>query len=271
MVELQTLLLSKVLPGGILSLIIGILFFVGRSRFLTMFTSTKIEKLVYSKEKNFFIKATKTTFVVILISATLFYCSVLLMILKLKYMLIIITIVVLAILLIGAIFYAIIYFKQGLKKYFEEADRKIASLFLLLYNLFSFSLIPLIAGSLFTLNEEDVKQIIDINKLIELRFLIILIILLFIFIGALCLRLFENTLILITKEIRVEKLLFIKFGNGTEVTKWYIFHLNENNQFLLGDNPIQDKCMVYKFIEKEELIKKEIYVHQDEDPSLPIA
>lgn len=271
MAELQTLLLSKVLPGGILSFIIGILFFVGRSRFLTMFTSTKIEKLVYSKEKNFFIKATKIILVVILISATLFYYSVLLIILKFKCALIIITIGVLAILLLGAFFYAIIYFKKGLKKYFEEADRKIASLFLLLYNLLSFSFIPLIAGSLFTLNEEDVKQITDINKLIEFKFLIFLIIIFFIFIGSLCLCLFENTSILITKEIRVEKHLFIKLENGTDVVKWYIFHLNESNQFLLGDNPVQDKCTVYKFIEKEDLMKKEIYVHQDEDPSPPIS
>lgn len=271
MAEIQALLLSKVVPGSIVGVIIAIVFMMIRSRLITIFTSTKIEKLVYSKEKIFFIKATKTIFEVVLIFLALCSLSVLLIISNDKNFLVVLTICISIFLITFGLFYAFIFLKKGLANYFKEKDRKIGRLIFLIYIICIYAYIPLMLGSAVFITDNDIEQISNPNKVIELRIGFVVVVIFFVFMASIVRFVFRETVNILERRNSVEKPLFIKIENNSEIVKFYIFHLNESNQFLLGDNPVQDKCTVYKFIEKEELIKKEIYVHQDEDPSPPVA
>lgn len=266
--ELQALIISKAIPGSILSAIIAIVFMLIRSRLITIFTSTKIEKLVYSKEKLFFIKSTKTMFEIFLIFLALSLLTVLLIISNDKNFLRTLTIWISTFLVIFGLFYAFIWFKKGLKNYFKEKERKIARIIFLMYVICLFTYIPLYFGSAIFLTDKHIEQIANSDNILNLQIAFTIIVGFFIFIASVVRGMFKDAINILEKRKAVENPLFIKLENNSEIIKLYIFHLNESNQFLLGDNPIQDKCTVYKFIEKEELIKKEIYVHQDEDPSL---
>ncbi|WP_059173187.1 hypothetical protein [Bacillus sp. FJAT-27445] len=56
------------------------------------------------------------------------------------------------------------------------------------------------------------------------------------------------------------------FNNVTisiENETWYIFHPIENELFLLGDNSVLNDCTKFKFIEKTELLKKQIVLKNE--------
>jgi hypothetical protein len=46
-----------------------------------------------------------------------------------------------------------------------------------------------------------------------------------------------------------------------DMDSWYIIKPLKNNEFVIGDSPLEDECSKLKFISYEELKKKELHVH----------
>lgn len=233
---------------------------------LTLFTSTKIERILYSKEKRTFIKAVDLFFQACALTIGFIYFVTIFLSVHNTDFFKIVLYIMLILILIFTIFVIYKAFKPGLNTYFGSMSKKKKGFFTLAITVYLFLLLflfPVYLGSSIPSNDEQLKLA---NDYYIAHPIMIWITLLPIFIvGCLYVWLLGQAQKFINVYIFkvIETNLYIKHEIEGSVSDWYLFHPTENNQILIGDHSNIYKCMSHCFIETSELLKKKIYKTKD--------
>lgn len=251
------LLLSQVGLGAkyisIASVAIGLIAMIFKTQPLTLLTSTKIEKVYFSKEKNFLVGMGN----IIVLSNVAFLFSILLtwvfFILEVDggFLNISFIIYVLALIMSG---YFTFLKKKGCEKERRNRILSFASLFIAFLQLYS--IFPV------TLSDALKKEELFLDNAKQNIYLILF----------LCLGMFiVNTVFTIFSKGIFEHYRSIWRDYSKEVfyiinedskKRWYIYHLIDRNNMLLGDSIDIKKAAIFKILSKEELFKQEVFTYR---------
>lgn len=259
--ELQSIISTNLLQGSMVSGVIALILLIWRSKPITMFTSTDIEKIIYTKEKKVFIKVIDRSFQSFLI-AMLFLISIFSFAILDKTRFFIISLwIALVILFSLTIYFIWKMIKPGIKNYFKDMSlnkKGIHGLMTILYLFLLFLIVPLTVGAMAPLKQEQLDSIIDNyqNERLFIWIIAVMILILSFFYRELFSRI-TNFFDVQMNNI-IETNLYIKHEVEGELSDWYLFHPTENNQILIGDQNNIHNCHSFYFIERSELVKKKI-------------
>lgn len=260
--ELQTLISANVFPGSVVTVLIGFIFLIVRSKPITMFTATDIEKIIYTKEKKALIRGIDIlyqTFIITIALLTFIFIFTFSNKTQVFFVLLWIAVVIISIL---TSYFLIKLRKPGIKKYFENMSlnaKGIHSLLILFYCLLLFLLIPLFMGATAPLTNEVINTLIN-NEKNERLLLGITLVLIFIF----CF-LYRDFFSKMTSYFDLQMNnttktnIYIKYKVGEEISDWYLFHPTETDHILIGDNDNIHNCNSFYLIERSDLMKQKIY------------
>lgn len=236
---------------GIASVVFGLFAMVIKTQPLTVLTSTNIEKIYFSKEKNLFIKMGRHIFLSVVASL---FSPILIWVYYLlnvnEYFLNICAIIYLLSLIISS------YFTYTKRKNRGKSTLYKTLTFTLLFIAFLqlFSIIPISISVALNKGELFYKNNINFNIYLGISLLII------IFIFSLLLVAFAKGMF---EHFRFSwseysKEVFYVVEKDTN-KKWFLYHLIDKNNILVGDALDFKKAAVFKTISKEDLFKQEIH------------
>ncbi|WP_017814518.1 hypothetical protein [Paenibacillus shenyangensis] len=267
--ELESVFSKYLLSGSVLSIIGGSALFVFKIKPITIFTATDIEKKLYSKERNTFIRIVEVSFQIIVTFIGLLWFMLLFLSWNHPILSQIIFFSALSILASISIFFLYKVFKPGVEEYISSLSKKGKSYFALLIMatlIISYLILPALLGWVAPLDSKALDEIKEYSKTNSLIIpLLIVGIMLFLF-SVMYRKIFSDVIKFLDSYIlkSFSRSLFIKEDNG-ELINWYIFHSTEENKVLLGNNKSYHNSTEYKFIDKNELMNKKINVLLDEE------
>jgi hypothetical protein len=247
----QELLKNLSLPGIVISIILIVI----KINPITLISSSFIEIKLKTKEERFYIKAVRSFFEIIVYLMFIMLITVQLFSDKSIYSPLLT--IIATVINIGVFFGIMVLDLQG-KTFINLVKdtskvRKVMYSILLLIHFLSFFIIPAYYIGTQLYSEFYNNSLTDNQKY-----------------GALLAVIISYLILITTIYFTVIHTLykFIGFSNNTnkhlsiikEDITWYIFHPIENDLFLLGNEPVLNKCTRITFLEKNDLLKEKIEI-----------
>lgn len=246
---MESIVLEVTKSFGSYGLILASILFIIKLSPITLMTSHKFERQLYSKETRFIYKTANYLAIIGIFSILIYFITLLVWNLKVRYF----NVLFQVIFVLMFTFQLALYWIKHSKINFEKLNRVFWMKFKEIRDVLIYPYIvlwPLIWGYYFGIklvSIADANGKIDISKYIATFFLIVIFT---IFLLEFLLPPIKYLLNLGQKDIEH----FIVL----EGVRWYLFHPINKDEFLIGDNACLDECEKIRVIKREELVNKDI-------------
>ncbi|MCL6605617.1 MAG: hypothetical protein K6T94_22360 [Paenibacillus sp.] len=255
--QLAEIPLTKALGWGSFVLFFGsIVTYLRRMQVVTSLTSTKVEKLLFTKEKRLFVNLIQ--YLLQTLFAVMTFCIFTLLFYEYgtnnSAVLMFISVAVISYLML---IYISLTDENFLDRKLKRGTTALISVIILFVHILCLFMIIPGYFAVVLLNESDTT---NINLIEDLWMLFLGIVLFLMFIS--------GVLVLFTRH--TSKLLFDKFNRFLDEyfyitekdtsTKWFIYHPIDNDYILLGNKEVPDNAIIYRTVERKKILEEKIYM-----------